>query len=257
MRVGFIGTGRIARRLVGGLAGSGHAISVTRRSEAVSQELAARYHDVEVLDSPSRVAAHSDAVVLCLAAHVAREVLPEVEFRAGQAVISVMADFTLDELRSAAAPATEVCITIPMPLIEQGGCPLPTHPRCPTLETIYGERNPVMPVESEDALAPFWAVVGTVASVLAELHAIATWLGERIGDPDKAERYVSHLYAGYLAVIDKGGSDRFGAALTDLSIEGGLNATLRERIEQSGHYDELRAGMEALYRRSRGEGNRE
>lgn len=252
MRIGFIGTGRIARRLVGGASGRATSILVTRRNERNSQELAATHSDVEVVDDPQRVVEGSDVVFLCLPARAARETLPGLRFSADHAVISVMAELKLAELREWVDPAGEVCITIPMPFIEHGGCPLPVFPRSAALESIYGARNPILPVEKEDDLDPFWAVAGTMAGVLAELQTIAAWLGERIGDPNAGERYVTNLYSGYLASLEKDGAGRLDAALTDLSIEGGLNATLRDDIARSGHYDDLRAELDLLYERLHG-----
>lgn len=249
MRIGFIGTGRITRRLVRGLAGDGHDITLTRRSEVISTALAAACAGIEVFDEPQAVVDRSEVVFVCLAADVARELLPALAFSADQAVISVMVGIGVDELRAAVSPATEVSVTIPMPFIEHGGCPLPVFPRSAALEAVYGARNPVIPVDSEAALAPFWAVAGTMAAVLDELQTVAAWLGERISDPNAGERYVANLYGGYLSTLEKDGAGRFDAALADLSIEGGLNATLRDRIARSGHYEELRAGLDALYAR--------
>jgi pyrroline-5-carboxylate reductase len=249
VNVGFIGTGRITRRLVRGLDASSHGIAITRRSESVSSELVAENPGIEVLESAQAVVDRSDAVFVCLAAEVAREVLPGLRFGPDHAVISVMAGMSLEALRGAAAPAGDVSVTIPMPVIEQGGCPLPVYPASASLEALYGERNPVIPVADESALDPFWPVSGTVASLIEELRIVTAWLAERIGDPDAAERYVTHLYGAQFAYLKTGHAGRLDAALEDLSIGGGFNATLRERIEESGHYDELRTGLDALYER--------
>ncbi|MFW5969633.1 MAG: NAD(P)-binding domain-containing protein, partial [Halofilum sp. (in: g-proteobacteria)] len=161
MKVGFIGTGRITRRLVRGLDPSRHSIAITRRSRTVSSELSAEIPAIEVMDTAQEVVDRSDTVVVCLAADVARALLPRVSFTRDQTVISVMAGISLEELRAAVSPAGEVCVTIPMPVIEQGGCPLPVYPASASLEALYGERNPVIPVADESALDPFWPVSGT------------------------------------------------------------------------------------------------
>ncbi len=249
MNVGFVGTGRITRRIVRGLDHREHSITVTRRNRSVSNELAAENSAIEIVDSPQEVVDRSGVIFVCLAADTARQVLPGLSFKPDQAVISVMAGVPLDELRSVVAPANEICMTIPMPVIEQGGCPLPVYPASQALATLYGQRNPVIPVASESALEPFWAVSGTMASVLDELRTIAAWLGDRIGDVDAAERYVTHLYGAQFSDLETDTAGRLDTALHDLSIAGGLNATLRDRIEGSGHYDELRAGLDALYER--------
>lgn len=252
MHIGFIGTGRITRRLVAGAAGRGHALILTRRNEAISAELAAAHEEVEVVESAHEVAERCDTVFLCLPVDVARETLPAVPFRAGQSVISVMVGFTLEELRAVAAPAGDVAITVPMPSIAHGGCPLPVYPDAGALEAIYGDRNPVIPLADEAALQQFFAITGTVLPVLQELRTMSDWLAEQTGDPATAERYVTALYSGYLARLGTDADMSLDAAIDDLSIEGGLNATLRERLKTSGHYDDLHAGLDALLARLKG-----
>ncbi|MDZ7827956.1 MAG: NAD(P)-binding domain-containing protein [Halofilum sp. (in: g-proteobacteria)] len=249
MQIGFIGTGRITRRLVAGAAGQGHSLVVTRRSEAVSAELAAAHGDVEVVESAQDVVDRCDTVFLCLPVEVARETLPDVRFHAGQSVISVMVGFTLEELLAVAAPAEDVAITVPMPSIAHGGCPLPVFPNTGALEAIYGDRNPVIPLADEAALQQFFAVTGTVLPVLQELRTMSDWLAEQTGDPATAERYVTALYGGYLAQLGSDADMSLDAAIDDLSIAGGLNATLRERLKASGHFDDLHAGLDALLER--------
>ena len=250
MRIGFIGTGRIARRLVEGAAGRGHELIVTRRSETVSAELAAAHPEVEVATTAADVVERCDTVFLCLPVERARTVLEGLPFRAEQAVISVMVGLGLEALRGLAAPAGELAITVPLPSIARGGCPLPVHPASPTLAAIYGDRNPVLALPDESALQQFFAVTGTVLPVLEELRTAVHWLANQCGDTALAEHYVTSLYAGYLAAI--GPSDTpLDAAIDDLSIEGGLNATLRERVAESGHYERLETGLDALLARLR------
>lgn len=255
MNVGFIGSGRITRRLVRGLDHTRHKMTITRRSRSISSELAAEIPAVEVVDSAQEVIDRSEAVFICLAGDVAREILPGLAFAPDQAVISVMAGVPLEELRAAVSPAREVCVTIPMPVVEQGGCPLPVYPASQTFAMLYGQSNPVIPVASESALEPFWAVSGTMASVIDELRTFTAWLAQRIGDRDAAERYVTHLYGAQFAHLKTDSTGRLDAALHDLSIKGGFNATLRERVEDSGHYGELRAGLDALYERVKRQGD--
>lgn len=253
MDVGFIGTGRITRRLVRGLDRAGHTVTVTRRSESVSSDLVAEDPAIDVVETAQEVVDRSDAVFVCVDKEVARGLLPEIAFSPGQAIISAMAGVSLDELRTAVAPASDVSVTIPMPLIEQGGCPLPVYPASEKLEVLYGKSNPVIPVTSEAALEPFWAVTGAMAGVIDELRTITAWLGEHIGDMDAAERYVTSLYGGQLASLATDRAGRLDSAVNDLSIEGGLNAAMHRHIGDSGHYEVLREGLDMLYGRVRGE----
>lgn len=252
MQIGFIGTGRITRRLVGGAAGQGHEIFVTKRSPSVSAELASMYPEVRVVDSAQEIADLCEALFLCLPADTARAILPGIRFRADQSVVSVMVGFTYDELQTMTAPAGDLSITIPMPSIEHGGCPLPAYPHTETLESIYGSRNTILPLDDEAALRQFFVITGTVMSVLEEFRTFKHWLAGMTGDPATAERYITGLYGGYLTKLEQDGTNALDAAIHDLSIEGGLNATLRERLKASGHYDDLHAGLDALMGRLKG-----
>ncbi|MCX7645507.1 MAG: NAD(P)-binding domain-containing protein, partial [Rhodobacteraceae bacterium] len=151
MRVGFIGTGEITAAMVRGLQGQGHRILVSPRNAAVAAMLSAEVPGLTVAPN-EEVVANSEVVFLCLLARTAWEVLPGLPFRAGQTVISVMVDAPLARLRSVCAPATDIAITIPLPPIAGGGCPLPVYPATPVLDALYGARNLILPQPSEEAL---------------------------------------------------------------------------------------------------------
>ena len=135
MRVGFLGTGAIAAAMVRGLAGQGHLILVSPRNASTAATLAAELPEVAIAPNDALVAG-SDVVFLCLLARTAEEVLPGLPFRPDQTVISVMVDAPLANLRRLCAPAREIAITIPLPPIAGGGCPLPVYPASPALDAI-------------------------------------------------------------------------------------------------------------------------
>jgi pyrroline-5-carboxylate reductase len=131
----------------------------------------------------------------------------------------------LAKLRHLCAPATDIALTIPLPPIAKGGCPLPVYPASPTLEALFGARNPVITLTNETALAAHLAVSGISATMLDQLLTAANWLAGHTGDPAAAEAYVAAMIRAYLPERATGGE--LSGALRNLSTEGGLNATLR------------------------------
>lgn len=224
MRLGFIGTGDITRAMVRGLAGQGHQILISPRNATIAAALAAEIPGVSIA-SNEEVVAGSDVVFLCLLARVAVDVVPSLPFRADHRVVSVMVDAPLAKLRHLCAPATDIALTIPLPPIAKGGCPLPVYPASPTLEALFGVRNPVITLESETALAAHLAVSGISATMLDQLLTAAGWLAGHTGDPASAEAYVAAMIRAYLPERAAGGE--LAGALRNLSTAGGLNATLR------------------------------
>ena len=247
-RIGFIGTGVIASAMVRGLAGKGHSILVSERTAALAGQLAQEFDEVTVAAN-QQVLDDSDIVCLCLLKSVAEHVLPELTFRACHSLISVMADVSLAQVREWCAPASEICITIPLPFVATGGCPLPVYPASPVLEELFGADNLVLPQPNEDALTAHFAACATASVVMTELRAASEWLAGFTGNSAAAEAYLITAFSGFFAGMSPGEPNQFAQVLQGLSLEGGLNATLRAKVEQGGVNDLIREGLDGFRER--------
>jgi len=244
MRLGFLGTGEITTALVRGLQGQDHQILVSPRNAQVAAMLAAEVPGVTVAPN-DEVVAHSDVVFLCLLARTAWEILPGLPFRAGQTVISVMVDAPLARLRTVCAPATDIAITIPLPPIAMGGCPLPVFPASPILYALYGTQNVILPQPSEAALNAHLGASALCSPILDQLLTAIDWLSGHTGDPAQAEAYIAAMIRAYLPARAQGGE--LATALEGLSTEGGLNATLRAGMAPA--KESLRQGLDGFHAR--------
>ncbi|MEY4305296.1 MAG: hypothetical protein RIT52_1471 [Pseudomonadota bacterium] len=240
-RVGFIGTGEIASLMVQGLAGQGHEIVVSDRNQQVAARLEATVPGLRVAPN-AEVVEGADIVILCLLARVADEALTGLPFRAGQSVISVMVDVGLAKLQKLCAPATDIAITIPLPPIAVGGCPLPVYPASRALEQLFGAKNRVFTVRDEVALNAHFGATALCSPFLEQVLTTAAWLTEFTADADQSQAYVRDVLRGYLP--EDGEKGHLGAALQSLSTEGGLNATLRAAMTVAN--TELRAGLDGF-----------
>lgn len=248
MNIGFIGTGEIAAAMIHGLENKGHAFFVSERNTHVAADLSAEVADLTV--APNQVVLdQSEVVFLCLMADVAREILPDLTFRADHKIVSAMVDVDLAALAELCAPATDIAITIPMPFIAKGGCPLPVYPDSETLRTLFGADNQIIPLAEEAAMNPHFAASALSSALFSMLDAGADWLAAHTGDPRGAEAYVAGLFAGYFAHLQTDGDGRFAEVVAALSTTGGLNATLREHLKREGAYDALLSGLDGFEER--------
>jgi len=248
MQVGFLGTGRIAAPMVDALAPAGHDIAVSRRGRAVSEALAARHANVSVHDNQA-VLDGSEVVVVCLLAATARQELPVLSFRADHKVISVMAEIGRGEIAAMIGDTSELCVTIPMPFIAAGGCPLPVYPESTALQALFGADNPIIPLSSEAALKPHFAATAVSSTIFRELITVRDWLGRHAQGPAAAEHYITRLVAGYLNGLPKDGAGRLEQAVEHLASEGGLNAQLLAHMVDAGTMESLETGLDDLIRR--------
>ncbi len=241
MRLGFLGTGEITAAMVRGLKGQGHQILVSPRNAAMAAGLAAEVAEVTIAPNED-VVAGSDVVFLCLLARVADEVLPGLPFRADQTVISVMVDAPIAVLQRLCAPASDIVLTIPLPPIAQGGCPLPVYPASPVLDALFGARNLILPQPSEAALNAHLGVSALCSPILDQILTAADWLAGFTGNPAAAEAYVAAMIRGYLP--ERAAEGELAGALRKLSTEGGLNATLRAAMAPA--KADLRRGLDGF-----------
>lgn len=243
MRVGFLGTGEITAAMVRGLQGQGHRILISPRNATVAASLA-ELPGVGIAPN-EEVVAQSDIVFLCLLARVAEDILPTLPFRADHTILSVMVDAPLATLRRLCAPATDIAITIPLPPIADGGCPLPVYPASPALAALFGDRNLILPQPSEQALNAHLGASALCSPVLDQLLTATDWLAAHTGNPAEAEAYIAAMIRAYLP--ERAAAGDLATALKKLSTEGGLNATLRAAMAPA--KGSLRNGLTGFHAR--------
>ena len=248
MNVGFIGTGEIAEALIEGITGQGHKIYVSNRSNLRSQRLSEEYSDVIACEN-DEVCSSSDIIFICLMASVARNILPNLSFRTNHQIISVMAHINRHELKSYCLPAKNICITIPLPFVAKGGCPLPVYPHSDALKFLYGANNSIIVLESPAHIAPHFVISAMLSPVFSLFDLASKWLGSKTGNDLQSEIYLTHLFKGYLDFMPDSERERFTAALHSLSTEGGLNSTLKAHMQEKGTYSALSDGLTILEKR--------
>ena len=248
MKVGFIGTGEIAEALIKGILGQGHKIFISNRSHSRSKRLSQEYSEVIACENDV-VCSSSDIIFICLMASVARDIIPKLNFRKEHQIVSVMAHINHDELTNYCLPAKNVCITIPLPFVAQGGCPLPVFPQNDALRALYGANNSIIVLESSDHIAPHFVISAMLSPVFSLFDLASKWLGSKTGNDLQSEIYLTHLFKGYLDFMPDSERERFTAALHSLSTEGGLNSTLKTHMQEKGTYSALLDGLALLEKR--------
>ncbi len=241
MRIGMIGTGTIASAVVEGIAEDGHEIAVSRRSVTQSERLAAMYASVTVHDNQA-VLDRSDVIFLGLMAEAAGEVLGQLTFRADQRVVSLMADGAFDKVAQMVAPAQAASIMIPFPGIAQGGSPIMGYGDMDLLQELFGARNTIFALKSEDELTVYSCAQAVLSSAVRLVADAADWLGQRVDNRAQGEAFLRALVGSSLV-----GSD-CAALLSALDTPGGYNQRLRNHMIERGMSEALAEGLDKLER---------
>jgi len=251
MRIGFLGTGRIAAPLARAVAANDFPVLVSRRNEEVSAQLSRETRSITMGEN-QEVVDRSDLVFLCLRGSVARDVLPGITFRQQMSIVSVMAGIRLEELAELCSPADGIVRMIPLGFIETGGCPLPVYPNAEVLQGLFGADNPIIPVRTEQDLQTHFAAATVVPVAVRTLREAADWLGDEIENPIGAETYVLAATAGYLRSLPLDGRGRLSASIDEMMTEGGLTSQIITHLEQVGAMAAISSGLDDLRTRLAG-----
>ena len=239
MKLGVLGTGTIATAAVHGIADDGHEIAISPRNKDNAAGLAARYANVTIHENQV-VIDKSDVIFLGLMPDIAASILPELTFKAGQIVISFIADLTLEEIGAMVSPASAQALMLPFPNIASGGSVIPMIGAAETVEVIFGKANSLTVLNNQaemDAILCAQAVLSPAAKLVKDA---ALWLEDNGVEMARGEPFLRQLVASNLA------ETATPELLEALNTEGGYNQRLRQYMDAEGMPQKLFAGLDKL-----------
>lgn len=252
MIIGFLGTGVITEAIIRGLYDVAHyegTILVSRRSEERSQRLSETYPDVRVVDQNRDLAEQSDWIVVSVLPEQVSQVLSELVIRPDQKVVSLAAGVSLDELRSVAAPATDVVRVIPMPPIEHGLGPVALCPPDDATQALFGRIGTCVSVSEESQFNLFGAASALMADFYGQVSGVTQWMNKKGLDMPTAARYTTALYHALADLTVRQPPETLQTMSADCQTPGGLNAQFLARRNRLGANQSLTDGLEDILNR--------
>lgn len=244
MRIGFIGTGTISAAVIEGLQSLPGAsdIVVSPRSEVTSLALAAKFKKVSRATTNAEVA-KADIVFLGMRPMHLEEAMAGIDFNAGQIVASMVAGFSLADIK-ARWPKPTVCRFIPLPGIARGKGPMATYPAVPEIIDLMSPLGNlfVAPDEARIHFGGLNAFMSSYFELQRALIDVGTDAGLSLSD---ARGFVVSLL-GMLADTAQHTPDAaFGQLAQEHQTKGGLNERVRATLLEQRWFDQPRAALNA------------
>ena len=104
MRLGFIGTGKIASSVITGICTSKisfQKIFVSRRNKNTAQKLKKRFRKVYIAKTNQEIVDKCNWIFLSVTPKVGKKILPKLKFKSNQKIISFIATINLAQLKKA------------------------------------------------------------------------------------------------------------------------------------------------------------
>lgn len=253
MRIGILGTGRIAAAMVQGWVSAGidpASITCSPRNRQVAARLAAEFGVVAAASDADAVD-RADVVILSVPPAAAEEVLASLSFRPTQRVVSVAAGVPLHALGPAARPAG-IARAMPTTAAAVGVTPIPILGGDGMVEEVLSVLGTLVPVADEAAFEVACVSLSTYAWVLDLLGRSAVWSFRNGLDPEASRVLAAETFAAAGRMV----ADLPERPVHDIAKEaaapGGLAAAGLARLAGAGVNEAWAAAHDEALRRGRG-----
>ena len=251
MYLGFIGTGNIVSDVVTGISKSKISykkIIVSPRNKKKAQYLKKKFKKVIIAKNNQAVIDMSDWIFLGLLPKVGENILPKLNFKKTQTVISFMSTTNYSKLKKIIKKKSIIIRAIPMTPIRLGKGPVAIFPPNKKVKNFFNKIGTTIEIKNEKLSKNFWAISGTMGSFYELLNVLSKWLIKKKTNKLDAQKYVTSLYSA-LAELALLNSSKPLKDLVNEQTPGGLNWQGVNELKKLGYYRLLEKSLKNIYKR--------
>ena len=198
MKLGFIGTGKITSSVVTGICRSKISfkkILLSPRNRNVARKLKKQFRKVSIAKNNQEIVNSCNWIFLAVTPLVGQKIIKNLKFMSSQTIVSFISTMTLPQLKKAIKVKAKIVRAIPLPPISLRKGPVPVFPPNKKVRNFFNKLGTTVEIGNEKLSKNFWATSGMYASFYELLSTMSNWLVKRGVRRDKAQKYVTSLFA--------------------------------------------------------------
>ena len=160
MKLGFIGTGKIASSVITGISKSKISykkIVISPRNRSISQKLKRQFKKVSIAKNNQEIASSCNWVFLAVTPPVGHKIIKDLKFRSSQTIVSFISTMTLSQLKKAIKVKAKIVRAIPLPPISLRKGPVPIFPPNKKVKNFFNKLGTTVEIGNEKLSKNFWA----------------------------------------------------------------------------------------------------
>ena len=197
MKLGFIGTGKIASSVILGVCKSKIKFSqiiVSPRNKRIANNLKKKFKKVSIAKNNQDVINKSNWIFLSVTPKVGDKIIKDLKFKSNQTIISFISTINLSELKKMIKVKSKIIRAIPLPPISIKKGPVPICPPNRQVKSFFDKIGSTIEIKNEKLSINFWSTSGMMASYYEMLRVMSNWLVRKgIKKPD-AQKYITSLF---------------------------------------------------------------
>jgi pyrroline-5-carboxylate reductase len=252
VRLGFIGTGKIASSVIEGICNSKiryKKIIISKRNNKISLRLKKKFKKIIINKNNQYIVDNSDWVFLSVTPSVGNKIIKNLRFKSKQTIISFISTITLSELKKAVKVKAKIVRAIPLPPISLKKGPVPICPPNKKVKIFFDKIGTTIEIKNEKSSINFWSTSGMMAPFYELLKVMTDWLVKRGVKRNNAQKYITSLFLALSedAVVNSKKDLKY--LVKESQTPKGLNEQGVKELSKAGFYRLLEKTLNSLHKR--------
>jgi len=252
MKIGFIGTGRIATAIIRGM----HLkkmqvkkIFISARNKKYSSFLKKKYKKVSVLNNNQHILYYSDVIFLTITPKVGKHILSKLQFKKNQTVFNLMSTIHNSELKKMIGKVKKIIKVAPLPMIEHGIGPIIIYPKDIFAENLFSKLGEVFSSTNEEFNKKLWVMTSFMATFLEIYKTNVDWLKKNGISENIGRKYLSYLFQSLSKETLNNLHNNLTSLIKSFQTKGGINEQLLVQLKRHKFFNKLQKSLNIVYRR--------
>ena len=252
MKLGFIGTGQIAKATITGICNSKISfkkIIVSPRNRNIAQKLKKKFKKVHIAKNNQEIVDKCNWIFLAVTPKVGEKILPKLKYRTNQKIISFISTINLAQLKKIVKKKVKIVRAIPLPPISLGKGPVPIFPPDKQVKFFFNKIGTSVEIRSEKSSKNFWATSGMMAPFYEILKVFSDWLVKKGIKRNEAQKYITSLFVALSEDSVVNSKKHLKYLVSESQTPGGLNEQGVKQLRKSGFYKSLEKSLNSILKR--------
>jgi len=252
MKLGFIGSGKIASSVIIGISKSKISykkILISERSKNISTSLRKKYKKVFVFKKNQEIIDNCDWVFLAVTPSVGNRIIKELKFRSNQTVVSFISTISIAQLKKAIKVKAKIVRAIPLPPISLKKGPIPICPPNKKVKAFFDKIGTTVEIKNEKSSINFWSISGMMAPFYQLLSIMTDWLVKRGVKRDNAQKYITSLFLALSEDVVVNSKKDLKYLVKESQTPKGLNEQGVNELTKAGFYKTLVKTLNSIHKR--------
>jgi|TARA_B110001452_G_scaffold255631_1_gene248250 pyrroline-5-carboxylate reductase len=252
MKLGFIGTGKIASSVITGICTSKISfkkILISARNKPIAIKLKKRFKKVEIAKNNQEIVNECNWVFLSITPIVGKKIIKQLKFKDNQTIISFISTITLAQLKKFIKVKAKIIRATPLPPISLKKGPVPICPPNKKVKNFFNKIGTTIEIKNEKSSINFWSVSGMMAPFYELLRVMTEWLVKRGVKKNDAQKYITSLFLALSEDAFLNTKKDLKYLVKDSQTPNGLNEQGVRELTKIGFYKKLEKTLNSIHKR--------